>query len=125
MTAALPALLSAGLPGLRLKSEARHMVDALREAHALAVKSTTELTLTIDSEGSRYTITPAAEPTTLPTGVTLRFRDIPYAETKGAIAHIRFFPDSSSTGGTVGLLQGGQQYWIGVNWLTGRVSLRD
>ena len=101
------------------------MVDALREAHALAVKSTTELTLTIDSEGSRYTITPAAEPTTLPTGVTLRFRDIPYAETKGAIAHIRFFPDSSSTGGTVGLLQGGQQYWIGVNWLTGRVSLRD
>ena len=125
VTAALPAVLSAGLPGLRLKSEARHLVEALRDAHSLALKSRKEVVVTIDTVGNRYGVSPVAEPTTLPTGVTLHFHNIPYAEIKGPFAQIRFFPDGSSTGGDVGLLQSGRQYWIGVEWLTGKVSIND
>jgi general secretion pathway protein H len=125
MMAALPAVLSAGLPGLRLKSEARHMVEALRDARALALKSRKEVTLTFDAEGSRYGIAPRTQSSTLSTGITLGFHDIPYAEAKGETARIRFFPDGSSTGGSVALMQKGQRYWIEVDWLTGRVSRRD
>ena len=121
ITAALPAVLSAGLPGLRLKAEARHMVDEFRNTRATALKLRKELTVTIDTEGRRYSLAPSA----LPTGIALQFRDIPYAETKGPIARIRFFPDGSSTGGSVGLVQKGQQYWIAVDSLTRRVFLRD
>ena len=125
ITAALPAVLSAGLPGLRLKAAARDMVDVLRDAHAQALKTHKELVLTVDTESGRYGIISTTEPTAIPAGAALRFRDIPYAEARGPIAHIRFFPDGSSTGGSIGLVEKGQQYWIGVDWLTGRASILD
>jgi general secretion pathway protein H len=37
-------------------------------------------------------------------------------------AAIRFFPNGSSTGGTINLKSKGNAYEIRVNWLTGRVS---
>jgi general secretion pathway protein H len=35
---------------------------------------------------------------------------------------IRFYPNGSSTGGTIDIKSGGSAYEIRVNWLTGRVS---
>jgi len=121
VTAALPAVLSTGLPGLRLKSEARELVDELRSANRLALTSRKEIVLTVDAENGRYSLTSAAKSTTLAAGIALKFSNTPFAETKGPIAHIRFFPDGSSTGGSIGLVLKGQQYWIDVDWLTGRV----
>ena len=123
--AALPAVLSAGLPGLRLKSQAREMVDNLRNVHLLAQRSGKEIVVTLDSEHARYGVSPGAQPTVLSTGIALRFERMPFSETEGPTAHIRFFPDGSSTGGSVGLAQKGQQYWIDIDWLTGRASIRD
>jgi len=123
--AAVPALLSAGLPGLRLEAEARELVDNLRIVHISAMREHRERIVTFDTDAHRYRLAPTEEEIRIPTGMTLRVRDFPFAETKGAIARIRFFPDGSSSGGNVGLIQGGQQYWIGIDWLTGRVFLRD
>ncbi len=39
-----------------------------------------------------------------------------------SIAGIRFYPNGSSTGGTIDLKMEGRAYEIRVNWLTGRVS---
>ena len=41
----------------------------------------------------------------------------------GARGGIRFFPDGSSTGGRVTLSHGSRQYFVDVDWLTGRVSV--
>ncbi|MFC6669230.1 GspH/FimT family pseudopilin [Marinobacterium aestuariivivens] len=38
---------------------------------------------------------------------------------------IRFYPDGSSSGGTVVLTGSGGRYEIGVDWLTGRVRIDD
>ncbi|MDX1606523.1 MAG: hypothetical protein R3202_10055, partial [Candidatus Competibacterales bacterium] len=36
---------------------------------------------------------------------------------------IRFFPDGSSTGGHIALAEGGLEYRVNVDWLTGRVTI--
>ncbi|MEN9433536.1 MAG: hypothetical protein RLZZ422_1125, partial [Pseudomonadota bacterium] len=36
---------------------------------------------------------------------------------------IRFYPDGSSTGGSVDVLYKGQSYKVNVEWVTGRVSI--
>jgi general secretion pathway protein H len=40
-------------------------------------------------------------------------------------AAIRFFPDGSSSGGTISLSGANRDYFIGVDWLTGRVELLE
>jgi general secretion pathway protein H len=125
MMAALPAVLSAGLPGLRLKSEARHLADELRNAHRSALRAHKEGVVTVDTAARSYAIGSSGSASVLPSGIALQFRNIPYGEANGQAARLRFFPDGSSTGGSIGLVQRGQQYWISVDWLTGRVSLSD
>ncbi len=43
----------------------------------------------------------------------------------GAQAGIAFLPDGSSSGGRVELADGSRHMQIGVEWLTGRVSVAD
>ena len=42
-----------------------------------------------------------------------------------AIGDIRFQPDGSSTGGRITLADGRRRMAVGVDWLTGRVSVAD
>ncbi len=47
-------------------------------------------------------------------------------EARGAGAgDIRFNPDGSSTGGRIALADAGHRIAVGVDWLTGRVSVAD
>ena len=38
---------------------------------------------------------------------------------------IRFFPDGSSTGGHISLIEGKTEYRVNVDWLTGRIAIED
>ena len=42
---------------------------------------------------------------------------------RGTLAAIRFAPDGSSSGGEVVLTDGGRRMRVGVDWLTGRVTM--
>jgi len=43
----------------------------------------------------------------------------------GREGDIRFNPDGSSTGGRISLADGRRRLGVGVDWLTGRVSVAD
>jgi len=43
----------------------------------------------------------------------------------GREGDIRFNPDGSSTGGRISLADGRRRIGVGVDWLTGRVSVAD
>ncbi|HPQ94516.1 MAG TPA: GspH/FimT family pseudopilin [Thiolinea sp.] len=45
------------------------------------------------------------------------------SEVSGATGSVRFFPDGSSTGGSVELEANGQAFKINIEWITGRVSI--
>jgi general secretion pathway protein H len=125
LLAAMPAVLSSAIPGFRLKSAARQMADDLRVLHSASLTERREYAIELDAVGGRYAASKTSAPIKIPSSMTIQLRDIPYAEGNGRTPRIRFFPDGSSTGGSIGLIQGGQQYWVTVDWLTGRVSIHE
>ena len=42
-----------------------------------------------------------------------------------ATGQIRFDPDGGSSGGRVAIAGGDKTWWVGVDWLTGRVTLAE
>ena len=61
----------------------------------------------------------------LPANLSIKLLTVS-GESRGAsVGDIRFNPDGSSTGGRIALADGKQRVAVGVDWLTGRVSVAD
>ena len=114
--------LDQALPGLELRTNARAVVGALREARALAIADNREVTLVIDvrqrtlrlGQGTAIKLDPQL-------GLSLRTAR---SELRGdGIGGIGFFPDGTSTGGRVTLALGERQRHVVVDWLTGSASI--
>ena len=43
----------------------------------------------------------------------------------GTIGLVRFDPDGASSGGRVTIEGGGRMWWVGIDWLSGRVSIEQ
>lgn len=118
---AVPSL-GRSLPGLELRTEARTVVGALREARVLAIAGNRETKLIIDVQqrmlrlggGAVIRLNPLLE-------ISLRTAS---SKTPAAgIGGISFFPDGTSTGGRVTLALGERQRHVVVDWLTGKVAV--
>ena len=84
-----------------------------------------EVAFTLDVAAHRFTVDDGRATRSLDEALDITLetaRSELGGETVGAI---RFFPDGSSTGGRVTLALGERDYHIDVDWLTGRVSIRD
>jgi len=88
--------LSGARAGIVLKSSAREVAGALRAARGEAIARHREVSF------------------------------VTAAEVSGSLdGVIRFFPDGSSSGGSIRLSAAGRSYVIEVDWLTGRVAILD
>ena len=100
----------------------RDVVSTFRKARSQAATSGQAVLVTIDVDGHQYGIGTATEkrvPATLTMRLTTAKTEIG-AEGKGSI---RFYPDGSSTGGSVELLRAsGEGTQVRVDWLLGRIS---
>lgn len=78
----------------------------------------------LDVTGHLYRVGAGAK-RRLPDNLSIELLTI-IGENRGARAgDIRFNPDGSSTGGRISLADGKQHVAVGVDWLTGRVSVAD
>lgn len=109
LLAMLPTGLGAALPGLRFHAAARELALALRAARVQAVVGGSARSVALDGAG-------------LPSGTTLA---LDRRAGSDAPPVVRFYPDGSSSGAVIRLVQGSRAYRIEVDWLTGRVSLDD
>jgi general secretion pathway protein H len=118
---AVPSL-GRALPGLELRTNARAVVGALREARALAIAGNREVTLVIDlrqrilhvGQGTAIKLNPQL-------GISLRTAT---SEVRAdGVGGISFFPDGTSTGGRVTVTLGERQRHVVVDWLTGTASV--
>lgn len=117
-----PALLSPGRAKVALAAGARTLAAELRAARGRAVAQDSETALTLDVDAR--TIAGNGAAVALPLGVALEFTG-PLGLIDGGKGSIRFFPDGSSTGGTVTLSAAGEKRMVAVHWLTGRISLDE
>lgn len=106
----------------RMAAEA--LAAGLREARSQAIMQGRPVVLQIDIAARRFGIGRSPD-RDLPRGLNLTVltgrADVTAAQRGG----IRFFPDGSSTGGRVTVESGARQIVVGVDWLSGRVTIAD
>jgi general secretion pathway protein H len=110
--------------GLGLTGTAAELASGLRLARSEAIASNRPVALDLDLVGHRYRIgTGTVRP--LPPNLSIELLTIAGERQGTAIGDIRFNPDGSSTGGRITLAEGQRRMAVGVDWLTGRVSVAD
>ena len=110
--------------GLGLKGTASELASGLRLARSEAIAGNRPVAFDLDVTGHVYRVGAGAV-RRLPANLSIELLTIT-GERRGANAgDIRFNPDGSSTGGRIALADDKQRVAVGVDWLTGRVSVAD
>ena len=109
---------------LDLRTAVQQVAGTLRLARTRAIAANRPVGVTFDV-ATRSVRLDGTQPGTLPAGIGMVVTAT-FGETAGQrLAAIRFAPDGSSTGGRVELQGRGRRVQVGVDWLTGRVSVAD
>ncbi len=109
-------------PAVHARAAARAISSALRTARADAVMTNRSVSFTLDLANNRYRLG-RHDAEQLPTDVHLRLYTDRGQLLSDTVGKIRFDVDGSATGGRVTVSGGGQSWWVGVDWLSGRVSV--
>lgn len=112
-------LFSTVADAVRFRTAARAVAAELRAARGLALRAGAPVILAFDVEGRGYGIAGGGAWVTLPEGMALRWQAGPLAADP---AQLGFFPDGSSTGGTLLLAGPRHQAGIAIHPLTGRFA---
>lgn len=115
----------AGVSGAQLKSAARSVAAGLREARGTAIATQESAAMLVDLDRRTIEVTGAAKPRALPERLELKLFTAQSEVQDERRGSIRFFPDGSSTGGRVTVASGERKFLVDVDWLTGRVSIKE
>jgi general secretion pathway protein H len=110
--------------GLGLKGAAAELASGLRLARSEAILRNRAVPFELDVAGRRYRIGNGTEHR-LPTNLVLGLLTVAGEQRREGAGDIRFNPDGSSTGGRIVLAAGQQRMAVGVDWLTGRISIAE
>lgn len=126
-----PPVISAAVPGARLRVATLDFAKMLRKSRNLAVSRGTDIDVVIDTEAPRYTV--GGTSSVLPSGIELDIRDSGFIvagqlpafadRLPGDAFTLRFYRDGSASGAAIQLSQGRSAYRIDVDWLIGRVTV--
>ena len=116
-TVGVPRLLD--LSGQRLRTAARTLSADLRLLRSQAIRHQHPTSLSVNKQG--YTLLPQNQSWTCFEGVALAVRPTLSSLLGSTSGTIDFFPDGSSSGGTVLLFQGGAAMAVTVSWSDGSV----
>jgi general secretion pathway protein H len=114
-----------GVSGVELKSAARAVAAGLREARGAAIVTQESAALTLDLDRRSMEVSGGARPRSLPQRLDLKLYTAQSEIVDDKRGSIRFYPDGSSTGGRVTLASGERKLLVDVDWLTGRVSIKE
>lgn len=120
-------VLARGAPrsaGLEMRAATGAVAQAMRAARTQAILSNRPVLVLFNTRAGTLRVG-AAAPRSLPAGTAMNV--VSTADLAGgqAGAGIAFLPDGSSSGGRVELARGARQARVGVDWLTGRVTVAD
>jgi general secretion pathway protein H len=110
--------------GLGLDGTANELASGLRLARSEAIRSNRPVAFDLDVAGHRYRVG-AGTPRRLSSKLSIELLTISGEARSADAGDIRFNPDGSSTGGRILLAETGRRVAVGVDWLTGRVSVAD
>src|ERR1700676_2854606 len=110
--------------GLDLRGSAANLAAGLRMARSEAILKNRTVSFDLDLAGHRFRAG-SGPVQQLPARLGIELLTIGDERRSGSGGAIRFNPDGSSPGGRISMDEGGQTMMVGVDWLTGRVSIAD
>jgi general secretion pathway protein H len=113
------------LPQMELRSGARELAAALRESRSRAVMSNSDVVFRLDVKRRQYSISGDNEIHPLTSNARISLQAAQEERGSESTGGIRFFPDGSSTGGSIVLSNSTKSYKVSVDWLTGRVVVEN
>jgi general secretion pathway protein H len=108
-------------PATHARAAAQAISGALRAARGEAISTNQGVAFTLDVTNRSYRWGRGG-PEGLPADIGLSLLTS-QDQTGRGVGQIRFYPDGSSSGGRVTIDGAGIVWWVGVDWLSGRVSL--
>jgi general secretion pathway protein H len=111
--------------GFDIEATAAELAGQLRLVRSEAIAGNRSEGLQLDLAHHLYRAGSAAKPRSLPPALGVQLVTITNERHSQNIGDIRFNPDGSSTGGRIVLADGARRVAVGVDWLTGRVSVVD
>ncbi len=109
-------------PAVHARAAAREIAGALRTARSEAIMSNRSVSFSVDSAGRRYWWSQRT-PQLLSSDLNVALLTTKDQMVGDSVGHIRFDPDGGSTGGRVAIAGGDATWWVGIDWLSGRVSV--
>jgi len=109
-------------PATHARAAARELAGALRSARSEAIMSNRSVAFTLDSAGNRYWWG-RRQPQLLSSDLRVAMLTTKNQMVNDAVGNVRFDPDGGSTGGRLAIAGGDHTWWVGVDWLSGRVSV--
>jgi len=132
LVALVPPLVSAAVPGTKVKVAARELAVTFREARNQAISSSTAVEMQFEFDPPQYRIQGGPDHR-LPAGVQMMLLEdgtgaaattvADLARADGGTYSLIFYADGSSTGTAIRLGRDDLHYRISVDWLMGRVAL--
>lgn len=110
--------------GLGARGAASEVALALRLARSEAIAHNGPVSVAVDVADRRYRVGQGPE-RSLPSSLKVELLTVANERRATNVGEIRFNPDGSSTGGRVTIGDGSHTLAVGVDWLDGRVSIRD
>ena len=108
-----------------LKAAARSLAAGLRQAQTIAMATKRDTALTLDLDTREFTVTGDETIRQVAKELELKLFTAQSEVTSDKRGAIRFYPDGSSTGGRITVASGERKYLVDVDWLTGRVDIKD
>jgi general secretion pathway protein H len=109
-------------PATHARAAAEAISGAMRAARSQALVGNRSVEMTIDLPRRLYRVG-AGPAQILPNDLSVALLTSEDELVSGAVGRIRFNPDGSSSGGRVTVTGGNRVWWVGIDWLSGRVSI--
>ncbi|HEV2673307.1 MAG TPA: GspH/FimT family pseudopilin [Aliidongia sp.] len=110
--------------GFAFRNAAHDVADQMQQARARAIDGGRPAEFAIDLSTGVYRGGPDRI-RRLPSGLQLSMLTVDGERLGRSAGAIRFFPDGSSTGGGIALVQGNRRLDVRVDWVTGRISVES
>ena len=95
----------------------------LRAARSMAIAQNRDVSFALDTDARTYSVAGTGSPQTLPAAIDVSVTTARSQIREAKEAHLVFFSDGTSSGGTIRLADQNQSVAIGVEWLTGAVHI--
>ena len=122
--AAVSVSVTQGLASARVRAASSELAGALRATRAQAIVRGEEQHFDVDTRANSYDGAKRHD-VRLPKGLRVSITSAKDDQPNDHTGRIRFFPDSSSTGGRITLQSGRREWHVNVSWLTGEVRVVD